>query len=303
MAKPKPVTKKGSSSKSRKPATVPSRGSLHRKRGWWFGVLISGLVIIQFAYNLHSIGRPQILGYATSISTETLLQDTNDYRARDNLPPLKLNGELDRAAQIKAETMVAQNYWNHVAPDGTTPWSYFRKVNYNYSNAGENLAYGFTTSDQVVTAWMNSYDHRQNVLGNYNDVGFGYANGAHYRGGNNTVVVAFYGLPAGAKPSMTTGQSSGQSLGATAPITNAAQTPQHISGMTAIAAGSAPWATYASLALIGATFLGFLITHLEALRMGWQNAKRYALLHPLIDAAVIVALTLIVLQAAGGFIR
>lgn len=263
--------------------------SLHRRRAWWFAVLTSGLVLIQFAYNLHSDGRPRVLGYATNMSTETLLKDTNDYRSRSSLSALHENDALDRAAQAKADQMVTQDYWSHVAPDGTTPWYYFQKVGYSYSAAGENLAYGFATPDQIITAWMNSAEHRDNVLGNYQDVGFGFATGDHYQHGKNTVVVAMYGLP-----------SSQKQLAAT---TSAASGTQYVNGATTIVNGSAPWASYASVALLGATILGFLVTHLETLKLGWHNAKRYAILHPAVDAAVLLCLALVIVQSAGGFIR
>lgn len=260
-------------------------------------MLAAGLLLIQIAYNFHSNGQVQVLGYATNMQTDILLRDTNDYRDRSDLPALKLNTDLSRAAQAKAESMVAKNYWSHVAPDGTTPWYYFQKVSYDYAAAGENLAYGFSTSDQVVTAWMNSAEHRDNILGNYQDIGFGVANGEGYQGGRNTVIVAFYGLPSDQKPV----------IGTTAPalsvIANIPSSAQYINGATSILTGNAPWATYASLALIGATIIGFLVTHMETLRLGWHNAKRYAVLHPAVDAAVLLGVALIVVQAAGGFIR
>src|SRR6266496_4734286 len=195
--------------------------------------------------------------------------------------------------------MIAKNYWNHIAPDGTTPWHYFEQVGYSYSQAGENLAYGFSTSDQVVTAWMNSEEHRDNVLGGYTDVGFGFANGEHYQNGNNTVVVAFYGLPSDQKPLVTVTAKQPPHESATT-ATNTAAIAQHVNGMTTVVSGNAPWATYASLALVGATFMGFLVTHLETLRLGWHNARRYAAVHPAVDVCVLLGIALVVVQAAGG---
>lgn len=296
MAKQKPVTKIRVPAKS---AThTQALRTLHRRRAWWFTVLTSGLVLIQFAYNLHSDGQPRVLGYATSMNAQVLLQDTNDYRSRSNLSSLHENDALDRAAQAKADSMIAQNYWSHVAPDGTTPWYYFQKVGYNYSIAGENLAYGFATSDQVVTAWMNSQEHRDNVLGNYQDVGFGFANGNNYQHGKNTVVVAMYGLPSNQGPASSTTNNYMPTA-----MTNAASASQHVNGATSIMNGNAPWATYASIGLLGATILGFLVTHLETLKLGWHNARKYAIVHPAVDAAVLVVMALVVVQAAGGFIR
>jgi hypothetical protein len=207
-----------------------------------------------------------------------------------------MNDALNRAAQAKADNMVQQNYWSHIAPDGTTPWQYFQKVGYSYSVAGENLAYGFSTSDQIITAWINSAEHRANVLGDYQDVGFGFANGSNYQHGQNTVVVAMYGLPSTEKPAVT-------ATSASTPQSNTPASSQYVNGVTSIVSGNAPWAIYASLMLIGTSIVGFLVTHLETIRLGWRNARRYAVLHPAVDTAVLLSLVLIVVQAAGGFIR
>jgi hypothetical protein len=97
MTKQKSPTRKGVATKRRKILSDP----LHRRRAWWFAVLTSGMILIQLAYNLHSSGQPQVLGYATSMSTDGLLQSTNDYRARSDKPALQHNSALDRAAQTE----------------------------------------------------------------------------------------------------------------------------------------------------------------------------------------------------------
>lgn len=293
MAKQKPVLTRATDTAPHKLA----RKSLHKRRAKWFALLSVGLLVIQLAYNFHGNGQPQVLGYATSVTGKTLLEHTNNYRQKADLPALQGNDQLARAAQAKAEDMIKQNYWSHTAPDGTTPWQYVKKTGYDYSVAGENLAYGFATSDQTITAWMNSVEHRDNVLGNYQDVGFGIASGEQYQNGKNTVIVAMYGLPSSQKPVVGTTASA---------LTTSAHMPAsgtYINGVTSIVSGNAPWATYASLALIGATVLGFLVTHMETLRLGWHNARRYAVLHPVVDAAVLLGIAIIIVQAAGGFIQ
>jgi hypothetical protein len=44
---------------------------------------------------------------------------------------------------------------------------------YAWSREGENIAAGQTTPQQVMTDWMSDLGHRQNILGPYQDVGFG----------------------------------------------------------------------------------------------------------------------------------
>lgn len=119
------------------------------------------------------INLPQVLGISTSINQEQLLALVNQKRQENGLAALSLSPELSVAAQNKAKDMLVKNYWAHNSPDGKSPWAFFKEANYNYVYAGENLARGFTTSDEVINAWMASPDHRTNILSqNYNEVGF-----------------------------------------------------------------------------------------------------------------------------------
>ena len=135
--------------------------------------------------------------YATAVSLNDLYAATNQARANNGMGPLTLSAKLNNGAQAKANDMIVKNYWSHTAPDGTQPWVFFVNAGYTYIRAGENLAYGFDTSGGVVNGWMNSPGHKANILGAYNDVGFGIANGPAYQGGQNTVIVAFYGASQG----------------------------------------------------------------------------------------------------------
>jgi hypothetical protein len=70
--------------------------------------------------------------------------------------------------------MAARDYWSHNTPDGQTPWSFITAAGYNYQTAGENLAYGFSTASDTVTGWMNSTEHRANILnGKFKELGVG----------------------------------------------------------------------------------------------------------------------------------
>jgi uncharacterized protein YkwD len=137
------------------------------------------------------------LAYATEMSRSGLLSSTNSQRASNGLGPLTLNAQLNSSAQAKADDMTARDYWAHNTPDGQEPWIFFDAAGYSYQKAGENLAYGFSTSDATVIGWMNSPSHRANMLDNtYTEVGFGYTNASNFTGtGEETVVVAHYAKP------------------------------------------------------------------------------------------------------------
>ncbi|MCA9324096.1 CAP domain-containing protein [Candidatus Saccharibacteria bacterium] len=141
--------------------------------------------------------QPATLAYATEMGTGALLNSTNAQRSSNGLGALTLNSKLNASAQAKANDMVARDYWAHNTPDGKEPWVFFDAAGYVYQKAGENLAYGFSSSDATVIGWMNSPSHRANILDTgYTEVGFGFANSANFVGtGQETIVVAHYGKP------------------------------------------------------------------------------------------------------------
>lgn len=138
-----------------------------------------------------------VLGFATDITVEKLYQLTNQEREKNNLPPLVLNDCLSQAAQKKAEDMFAKNYWAHYSPTGTTPWDFMIEAGCKYEYAGENLAKNFLFSDGVVTAWMNSPTHKENIVNkNYTQVGYAIVNGT-LNGEETTLVVQMFNKPIG----------------------------------------------------------------------------------------------------------
>lgn len=136
-------------------------------------ILVSSFVLSGVRTNF-----PKVLGVSYDITSSQLLYLTNIQRQINGAGSLSLNDELSLAAESKAKNMFAQNYWAHNSPDGKTPWVFIKNSGYVYVYAGENLARGFETSDEVIKAWMASPDHRDNMLSkNYSDVGFAVAKG------------------------------------------------------------------------------------------------------------------------------
>ena len=140
-----------------------------------------------------------VLGYATNMSSSSLLQETNEERSGSGLATLSISDRLTQAAQAKANDMAARNYWSHNTPEGTPPWTFMTQAGYAYYTAGENLAYGFEDSGGAVAGWMASPGHRDNILNTtFKEVGFGIANVPDYQdNGEQTIVVAMYGSVAG----------------------------------------------------------------------------------------------------------
>lgn len=150
-------------------------------------------LVFEFSLNVISRARPDILGFATNISVNSLFDLTNKKRTENGVLPVILNPVLSEAARQKGQDMIDKGYWAHTSPDGTTPWYWISKNGYSYLYAGENLARDFNDSDAVVNAWMASPSHRENLLNNkYRDIGFAVVNGK-FQGYETTLVVQMFG--------------------------------------------------------------------------------------------------------------
>ena len=98
----------------------------------------------------------------------------NQRRASFHLPRLVVNPRLDLSAQRWTNDMVSHADFTH----GAAFSQRISAVGFDWSNAGENIATGFETPNQVVAAWMASTGHCQNILSPvYREVGTGLANG------------------------------------------------------------------------------------------------------------------------------
>jgi uncharacterized protein YkwD len=101
-----------------------------------------------------------------------LLTLHNQYRAQHRLPPLQPNASLMRSASLYAQSLASSGRLDHFL-NGSNPGSRMSAQGYAWSREGENIAAGQTTPQQVMTDWMSDMGHRQNILGPYQDVGFG----------------------------------------------------------------------------------------------------------------------------------
>ncbi len=178
---------------------VPHHSNNHRSKTLHVDALFLyalALVALNICVRFTQQRYPDVLGYATDIHVEQLLAETNGKRQAQGVSPLILNPTLSLAAAKKAEDMFANGYWAHTSPQGKTPWDFITSSGYTYSVAGENLAKNFTDSTGVVSAWMASQSHKENLLKpNYKDVGFAVVNGT-LNGEETTLVVQMFGTMA-----------------------------------------------------------------------------------------------------------
>lgn len=175
---------------------IPHHKHNHKPRllhGPHLAVLIGLYIMSQAAISIFSHNYPKVLGYASSISVQQIITQTNIVRTKKGLPELKENPALTEAANAKANHMFNNNYWSHTAPDGTTPWYFILDAGYKYLHAGENLARDFKTADGAIAAWAKSPTHMANLISDkYQDIGIAVVDG-NLDGKETTLIVQMFG--------------------------------------------------------------------------------------------------------------
>ena len=287
-------------------------------------IFLAIFLAIPLSYNIITSKQFKVLGYATNININDLYTLSNQERAKAGLPILTLNAELNNAALAKANNMMTDDYWAHVAPDGTTPWDYINGSGYQYTAAGENLAKDFSTSSGVVAGWMGSQTHKDNVLNvAYQDVGYAVVNGV-LKGSETTLVVAMYGAKAqtpttttdnvveeaGSQPTATVSTTKTDTDNTSATATDTATTKAtnshgDVEGTSTLLPikvyNSLNWGQRVSILLLCTLILLFAMKHTAV----WREQKRglkhiWLRSHPLGQIVLLIAvLVAIILSGAG----
>jgi uncharacterized protein YkwD len=122
---------------------------------------------------------------ATDLSAEeqagVMLCMTNFARATHGLSPLSLNRQLGRAAEQKSSDIVGCDEFSHEAC-GRPFQFWIQKYGYLKGcwRAAENIAWGtgsYSTVGSIFTAWLESPEHRANILGPYREIGIAVRDG------------------------------------------------------------------------------------------------------------------------------
>ncbi len=157
---------------------------LQSRLAWWWVVSVA-LSLLGYGHagaSSSSIGcggqNPPVTHAAYE---QRVVELVNAQRASEGLSPLKLNVELSNAARFHAVDMYEDDYFKHDTYDKvdgalvlTCQW--FERIrSYLPTGAtGENIAWGYPSPEAVVEGWMASPGHRQNILGDYWEIGVGY---------------------------------------------------------------------------------------------------------------------------------
>ncbi|HEX2945012.1 MAG TPA: SafA/ExsA family spore coat assembly protein [Clostridia bacterium] len=112
----------------------------------------------------------------TTSQENEVIRLVNVERARAGLPALTTNWQLCRVARYKSADMANRGYFSHTSPTYGSPFQMMQNFGLQFTSAGENIAYGQRTPSQVMTDWMNSPGHRNNILSrSYSQIGVGLA--------------------------------------------------------------------------------------------------------------------------------
>lgn len=133
----------GSRARSRAPAPVRA--------------LLAGVVAVA------ACGESALFGPEISAEVEEFLTLVNEHRASVGCPPLVWSPAVAAVAQAHSEDMVERGYFAHTNPDGASPFDRLRSAGIDYSQAAENIAWGYPTAQAVLDGWLGSPGHRANL--------------------------------------------------------------------------------------------------------------------------------------------
>ncbi|AIQ48085.1 hypothetical protein R70723_20875 [Paenibacillus sp. FSL R7-0273] len=120
---------------------------------------------------------PVATAAAQSSYVKQVVDLVNKERAAAGLSPVTALDSLNKVAAAKAADMRVNNYFSHTSPTYGSPFDMMKSFGVTYRAAGENIAMGQKTPQEVMTAWMNSAGHRANILSaNFNYIGVGFDN-------------------------------------------------------------------------------------------------------------------------------
>lgn len=129
--------------------------------------------------------KPTTVTTKVSPDTEQYMLDLiNAERQKNGVPPLSFDSQLTKLARIRAKELAEKYDPTHLRPDGRDWVTIFNEEGgYSFGFAGENIAYGQRTVDEVMNSWYNSAGHYSNMVNsNYKHVGIAWSekNGVRY---------------------------------------------------------------------------------------------------------------------------
>ncbi len=140
---------------------------------------------VQKPGNNDTVQKPEIpdISVDSSVSAyeKKVVELVNEIRKEYGLSELKLNTKLCAVARAKSQDMKDNNYFSHTSPTYGSPFDMMKSFGISYRTAGENIAMGYRTPEEVVDGWINSEGHRANILnGSFKEIGMGHVANGNY---------------------------------------------------------------------------------------------------------------------------
>ncbi|WP_078408407.1 CAP domain-containing protein [Priestia abyssalis] len=122
--------------------------------------------------------KPAAEASSASAFEKKVVELVNQERQKQGLQALQLDTKLSDVAREKSKDMMNKNYFSHTSPTYGSPFDMMKQFGIEYRTAGENIAKGQQTPEEVMNGWMNSDGHRKNILSpNFTHIGVGYVEG------------------------------------------------------------------------------------------------------------------------------
>ncbi len=108
----------------------------------------------------------------------------NEYRAQKSLPPLTLDPQASKAADVLAKDMALHDHMSHIGPAGQDVGKRLLAAGYSYRLAAENVGVGQASVQETIEGWKKSPPHSRNMLlpnAKHIGIAYDYKPGTKYR--------------------------------------------------------------------------------------------------------------------------
>ncbi len=154
--------------------------------------LVSRILLVATVLLFALVSWPKTAALEPVLTAENMLLLINQDRQETGSTALTLNSQLQQAALLKAQDILAHNYFAHISPSGTTPWDFIKKTGLPYTFAGENLALNYLSAYELENDFLKSPSHRENLLSPlFSQIGMAVVPGA-YQGQNAIIIVQMF---------------------------------------------------------------------------------------------------------------
>jgi len=106
-----------------------------------------------------------------AVDVRPMVDLVNAERTRAGLAAVVWDERAAAAALGHSTDMATMRRMTHTGSDGSDAGERLRRAGFEWRSWGENVAAGFTSNASVFTAWMNSPDHRRQILGGFAVIG------------------------------------------------------------------------------------------------------------------------------------